>query len=712
MSEHFKTGLFFFTDDTAVALAAEIARRASARAPDRGQLMAQEWNPILANLSGSFSIRLIQHLAVEAPSERGVFYAALQGRQLGNFDVSYDPDNQDQIHVGQLKYKDERPYYDTWTNFAARALRGGGRQVAGSQIELSNYRIDAAVDVHLRLNVVTRATLRVRSGPVAVAGFEITDGMTVKSVTIDGEPVELFTRDALRANLLRRSETILFLATPVRPLETGRTYEAVFEHEGDVVRPAGRDVYFVSSRSNWYPQLPGVGFTRFDIRFTYPAHLQIVFAGDLQEDKQESGQRTTRRVVASPIRMAGFNLGKYESVKTSRGVLTVKLFANKQTEYALRGPSIGSAVALPIPLPSPPGLGRPQGAGGARGGIPPLPTPALPNPTTRLQTMASEIASGFEFLANFLGPPALPHMMVAPIPGTFGQGFPGLVYLSTMSYLERGERPLDARDERLRVFFDEILHAHETAHQWWGNVVTTVSAQDDWLLESLANYSALLYIEKHKGPKAMMEILDQYRERLLHEEKGVRIDTAGPIRLGARLHNSLMPGAWRDVVYGKGSWILHMLRKRMGDAAFFRMLGDICREKRYGTLTLREFQEYAAKHMPLKAADGNLDGFFDHWVDNTRIPAFTMTTAVKDRAPNVQLTVTVKQSGVDSSATFQVPVEVQPVRGKSQPYWITTGEEPAVLSVRLAAPPAKVALDPGSSVLAVKRQLEPVQKSL
>ena len=703
LAEHFKSGLFLFTDDTAEALAAEIARRSSVRAPDRGVLLAHEWNPILGNLSGSFSIRLIQHLASDAPAGRGVFYSALQGRQLGNFDVSYDPDNQEQIHIGQLKYKDDRPYYDTWARFAALPFRTGARQVANSQLELSDYRIEAALDANLRLKVVTRATLRVRQGTVTVAGFDITDGMTVKSVTIDGEPAELFTRDALRANLLRRSETILFLATPAHPLEAGRTYEVAFEHEGDVVRHAGRDVYFVSSRANWYPQVPGVGFTRFDIRFTYPSHLQIVFAGDLKEDRQEGGRHITRRITSSPIRTAGFNLGKYESVKTSRGALSVELFANKQVEFALRGPGIGSAVALPSPMPPSPPFGRPMSPGSAaRSSLPPLPAP-LPNPTTRLQAMAADIANAFEFLSSFLGPPALPQMMVAPIPGAFGQGFPGLVYLSTVSYLERGERPAGLRDERLQVFFDEILHSHETAHQWWGNVVTTRGSQDDWLMESLANYSALLYIEKYKGSKVMIEILDQYRDRLLHEENGVRMDAAGPIRLGARLENSLVPGAWRDVVYGKGSWILHMLRKRMGDVAFLKMLGDICREKRYGTLTLREFQEYAAKSLPANAVDRNLEGFFDHWVDNTGIPAFTMTTAMKGRAPNLQLTVTVRQSGVDPTAAFQVPVEVQPARGKSQTYWVTTGEEAAVLNVKLTAPPAKVSLDPESNVLAVRK---------
>ena len=40
-------------------------------------------------------------------------------------------------------------------------------------------------------------------------------------------------------------------------------------------------------------------------------------------------------------------------------------------------------------------------------------------------------------MAGKFGPPALPHLTVSPIPGTFGQGFPGLIYLSTLSYFKQ-----------------------------------------------------------------------------------------------------------------------------------------------------------------------------------------------------------------------------------------------------------------------------------
>ena len=54
---------------------------------------------------------------------------------------------------------------------------------------------------------------------------------------------------------------------------------------------------------------------------------------------------------------------------------------------------------------------------------------------------------------------------------------------------------------REQVFFTELLHAHETAHQWWGNIVTADGYHDGWLMEALANYTSLLYLEKRKGAR-------------------------------------------------------------------------------------------------------------------------------------------------------------------------------------------------------------------
>ena len=77
-----------------------------------------------------------------------------------------------------------------------------------------------------------------------------------------------------------------------------------------------------------------------------------------------------------------------------------------------------------------------------------------------------------------------------------------------------------------------MLQAHETAHQWWGNRVTAATYRDYWLMEALANYSALLYLER-EGRRAMESMLDSYRNALLvKNEAGQTVESAGADRAG------------------------------------------------------------------------------------------------------------------------------------------------------------------------------------
>ena len=111
-----------------------------------------------------------------------------------------------------------------------------------------------------------------------------------------------------------------------------------------------------------------------------------------------------------------------------------------------------------------------------------------------------------------------------------------------------------------------MLQAHETAHQWWGNRVTAATYRDHWLMEALANYSALLYLEKSKGGKRVdIDARELPRRRCWRRTRRAQtVDSAGPIVLGPRLETSLEPRAWRTITYGKGSWIIHMLRRPDG----------------------------------------------------------------------------------------------------------------------------------------------------
>jgi aminopeptidase N len=304
-------------------------------------------------------------------------------------------------------------------------------------------------------------------------------------------------------------------------------------------------------------------------------------------------------------------------------------------------------------------------------------------------------------MASRFGPPALPHLTVSPIPGTFGQGFPGLIYLSTLAYLK--SLPASAHvsaSPPVELFFQDVLQAHEVAHQWWGNRVTVATYRDLWLMEALANYSALLYLEKRKGSHSVELMLDSYRADLLNKStSGQIVDSTGPIVLGPRLENSQEPRAWQSIIYGKGSWIMQMLRRRMGDERFFSMLAELM--ARYGgkEVSTEDFRELAAKFLPPKSDDPKLEAFFAQWVYGTGIPSLKLSWSIKGKAPSLRLVGTLTQSDVDEDFSAIVPVEIQVARGRAITQWVRSAADPVTFTVALTQAPLKVALDPHYAVL-------------
>jgi aminopeptidase N len=283
------------------------------------------------------------------------------------------------------------------------------------------------------------------------------------------------------------------------------------------------------------------------------------------------------------------------------------------------------------------------------------------------------------------GPAPIQNLAITPIPGGFGQGFPGLVYLSTLAYLDPGQLPPQLRERSEATFFSDLLEAHEVAHQWWGNLVVPASYHDEWLTESLANYSALLLLEKKKGTKALDVVMDDYRTHLLSKTAtGDSLESAGPIVWGSRLESSLTPDAWRTVTYEKGTWIIHMLRRRLGDEKFLSLLRDIATH--YHSLGTEQFRELASQYAPA-SPDPGLRIFFDNWVYGTGIPAVKLSYAWHA----MKLSGTLAQRDVDASFAAYVPVEVQ-TGSKSDVYWLATGTEPEAFSIPLKLPPTRVTL--------------------
>ena len=195
-------------------------------------------------------------------------------------------------------------------------------------------------------------------------------------------------------------------------------------------------------------------------------------------------------------------------------------------------------------------------------------------------------------------------------------------------------------------------------------------------------------------------MLDNYRQSLLAKnEAGQMVDSAGPIVLGTRLETSQEPRGWRAITYGKGSWIMQMLRGRMGDQKFLALLAEISKRYDRKDITTEEFRLLAAEYLPPKSDDPKLESFFEQWVYGTGIPTIKLTWSVKGVAPNVRLTGTVTQSGVDEDFSAAVPVEVTVAKGRTVTQWVRSAEVPTTFTMALKAAPLKVALDPHYALL-------------
>lgn len=689
LNEHFGAAVLIFGDDTYRLLAEQIrANTFNKRSPEMGAVMRDQWTSVVRNLSASFEARLLLDVLSPHHRNQGCFIGAVSGNKLGNFDVIYEPRAPEQIAVGQVSGRGDRSFFDVWTSFAAQPFRNGTRKPIGPGFTLSNYRIDATLEPDLSLAVITRVKLKMAESGERVVPFEMSSRMRVSSATIDGAAAEVFQPESLRANLIRNNGNSLFLVFAPQPLDSGREYEIEFRHEGAVVEDTGNQVYYVGPRGTWYPN-SAMQFARYELNFRYPKDLDLVTPGDVISDKTEGEWRITRRATAAPIRFAGFNLGIYDRERITRDGCTIEVCANRSVEDALK-----PRPSMPVLVPNP--------RRGRRPGVVNLPAERALSPRARLQELAGEVASAMQFMTARFGPPPLNTLEVSPVPGAFGQGFPGLVYLSTMSYLGREDAALAKLGPAERNFFVDVLQAHETAHQWWGNVVTSSGYHDDWLMEALANYSALLYLEKRDGRATLDAVLENYRKELLVKtETSQTIESAGPIVLGARLESSQTPVAWQSITYGKGSWILHMLRMLMGDDGFNAMLSQLRKRYEWKSISTEEFRQLAAEFLPAKSSDPKLELFFDQWVYGTGIPSLKLSYSIRGKPPAVKLTGTIAQSDVDAEFSVQAPVTVQLANGR-QVTWVRTSGTPVEFSIALRQLPTRVFLD-ASSILAVHK---------
>ena len=681
LDEHVRTILMILTDDSIAGLRSALEQQpdSAKKAPSAGALLAERWDPVVANISAPMQMRLVADLWSARPAKTGLAFFAISGVTLGNFDILADARANHRMIMRQRVVRDGHDEFNVWTDFLPRRVSTKTSGVPysaashapsqpDSEFTLSRYRIDAEIANDLSVRAVTRVSVLIGPDPIRAFPFDIARNMQVTEARVDGAPAELMHGEFQRGRIGNGQEEAEFLVVPPMALTPGSTHEFEFEHRGNVILTRGDGVYFVSARGSWYPHMPGQ-FATYDLRFRYPKRLTLVAAGDPVEDRTDGDSRITHRRMTVPAGAAGFDLGIYEKVAGTAAGVKFEVYGNRNLEESLHPPS---TLATPPPAQQPPfrthGTHLPQQT---------IAIPVTPDPVARLRAVAGDVAASLEFFSGMYGPPAMKTLTVAPIPGSFAQGFPGLVYLSTFAYIDPVARPAALRDAREQVFYSDLMVPHEVAHQWWGSVISTAHSEDGWLLEALANYSSLLWLEKKKGVKEMETVLDGYRAELLQKDtEGKTYESAGPIVWGDRLNGWPNSRAWRSITYGKGTWIMHMLRRRMGDDAFFKLLAELRRRYEFKLVTTADFQALARELRPRALGAEGIDAFFDNWVYATGIPSLKLHYAVSGVAPAVKLSGSIDQSGAGDDFTMDAPVEVQFAKGPPQTIWVrTTGND-------------------------------------
>lgn len=226
------------------------------------------------------------------------------------------------------------------------------------------------------------------------------------------------------------------------------------------------------------------------------------------------------------------------------------------------------------------------------------------------------------------------------------------------------------------------LVVHELGHQWFGDSLTPHFWADVWLNEGFATYTEALWREYEDGPEAYLDYLREWRNESSWEVQGPVYD---PV--------PVFPGR---VIYDKGSWILHMLRQRMGDTAFFGLLDDWANggDRPGGTVTTQEFLAVAESW-----AGEDLDGFLWPYLEETTSPriSFTYSLAEGDAGPDTELTVFLRQTQ-DRLFANRFPVAVD-IGGARSFVSVDLDGRVAREVIQLSAAPDTVLLDPESSVL-------------
>ena len=157
--------------------------------------------------------------------------------------------------------------------------------------------------------------------------------------------------------------------------------------------------------------------------------------------------------------------------------------------------------------------------------------------------------------------------------------------------------------------FSQNLMVHELGHSWWGNLITCKTFNDIWLNEGFARYCQALWAEHMYGREAYFDFMNN------HAYYG-----AGTIYVENPSSNSQIFSA--GLSYNKASWVLHMLRHKVGETMFFDILKSYASNDSlsYNAASTSDFQKVCEDISGL-----DFEQFFQQWIYGERYPKYELS---------------------------------------------------------------------------------------
>lgn len=244
------------------------------------------------------------------------------------------------------------------------------------------------------------------------------------------------------------------------------------------------------------------------------------------------------------------------------------------------------------------------------------------------------------------------------------------------------------------VYYNNLIYAHELAHQWYGDDVTCGTWHDIWLNEGFATYFEVLWMvyEYSNYGLTVGNVFSNY-----YDDGNVN----GYMKGSVYVYNENKPFNDSGAIYDKGGWVLHMLSHVMGEEKFWTALRTYRQRYSFSSAVTADFQAVCEE-----IYGSSLKWFFDQWVYTKKRPVYSYSYSQSGNTLNLRITQKQKHKIVNRSEkndVYIMPIDITLYYsdGTSETIVVQNDERDQQFSIPVSKQITNLEFDKGNFILKV-----------